>query len=984
MSDIRERYREQITAVDDRSHFPFGIKFRLSLALGGLAALTLVASLVAWLVFGHIQRSVSAIVSTNVPEITLALQIAQHSSELITAAPAISASETQDARLRQIAVVDHVRSQLDSLIGEWAELGIPSDDARELRAQTGMLLSQIRVIDASTEQRISVAERLSERTGFLSSVHSQFLETLEPLIDDSVFDLVIGSEDRNAESADAIREGLDQGTTRLTNLMSLRESVSRLNALYLELLRSGEADVRATIEEALAVLEDRIGDVLVDLGDTADAAYVSKAVDDILGFHPSQENISEVAGEADGPGDPFDYRGFDRARESFDDVISAMIDATQTALVATIESQLFGQSRSIVGMIDAGTNRINNLLVLRAEGNLAAGLLNEAANSDEFERLTPLADRFEAAAGQIDRALRDLPQGGEYHELRVAAGAIVDFGRGEGGIFALHRVELQERDKARDALAVSNSVSDKLAVTITSLVDAAKAASERTAAESDEVIGDTSWLIGAIAVVGLGSALAVLFFYVNPYIIRPIQSMTRSMTNLAHGDTSVEIPGRDRNDEIGNMAEALGVFRDITIEIQKSNLHEIETGRRRLLDAIESISEAFSLYDADDRLIVFNRMYATLVHPELKDEIHAGMRFEEIIRKAVAIGNIQEAKGREEAWIADRLKAHRNPDHPRLMQRHDGIWIMVSEHRTAEGGIVAVYSDITELKERETELAAKSQALEQLSNQLSKYLSPQIYQSIFSGQRSAEVTAQRKKLTIFFSDLVGFTETSDRLVSEDLTQMLNHYLTEMSTIALAHGATIDKFIGDAIMIFFGDPVSHGVKADALACVNMAIAMQKRLDELADFWRSTGLAHPLRCRIGITTGYCTVGNFGSENRMDYTIIGGMVNLASRLESAAEPGTILVSDETYGLIRDQVACEAGETLSVKGIAYPVKSYRVIDTHENLRKGTGRISEHHAKFALDANVAAMSEEERKEAARVLEKALSEVSGKEKGGAV
>ena len=120
---------------------------------------------------------------------------------------------------------------------------------------------------------------------------------------------------------------------------------------------------------------------------------------------------------------------------------------------------------------------------------------------------------------------------------------------------------------------------------------------------------------------------------------------------------------------------------------------------------------------------------------------------------------------------------------------------------------------------------------------------------------------------------------------EDLTQLINHYLTEMAQIALTYGATADKYVGDAIMIFFGDPQTRGVKEDARACVEMAIAMQRRMDELGAIWRDAGIEHPLRCRIGIHTGYCTVGNFGSEDRMDYTIIGGPVNLASRLEHEA---------------------------------------------------------------------------------------------------
>ncbi len=102
---------------------------------------------------------------------------------------------------------------------------------------------------------------------------------------------------------------------------------------------------------------------------------------------------------------------------------------------------------------------------------------------------------------------------------------------------------------------------------------------------------------------------------------------------------------------------------------------------------------------------------------------------------------------------------------------------------------------LTELKQREEELDEKSNALEQLSNQLAKYLSPQIYDSIFSGKQEVKIASSRKKLTVFFSDIANFTETADRLESEDLTQLLNHYLTEMSQIALDHGATIDKLRG---------------------------------------------------------------------------------------------------------------------------------------------------------------------------------------------
>ena len=145
------------------------------------------------------------------------------------------------------------------------------------------------------------------------------------------------------------------------------------------------------------------------------------------------------------------------------------------------------------------------------------------------------------------------------------------------------------------------------------------------------------------------------------------------------------------------------------------------------------------------------------------------------------------------------------------------------------------------LKQREESLAEKSTALEVLSRKLAKYLAPQVYNSIFSGRQEVRIASQRKKLTVCFSDIAGFTETSDKMESEDLTYLLNHYLTEMSKIAADYGATIDKYVGDGIVMFFGDPETRGTKEDALACVTMALAMQGRMDELAQVWRDAGIA-----------------------------------------------------------------------------------------------------------------------------------------------
>jgi adenylate cyclase len=197
--------------------------------------------------------------------------------------------------------------------------------------------------------------------------------------------------------------------------------------------------------------------------------------------------------------------------------------------------------------------------------------------------------------------------------------------------------------------------------------------------------------------------------------------------------------------------------------------------------------------------------------------------------------------------------------------------------------------------------------------------------------------------------VVNFTETTDKLESEDLTNLLNRYLTEMTNIALLHGATIDKYIGDAIMVFFGDPESKGTKEDARACVRMAVDMLKRLGELQTEWLELGAEQPFHLRIGINTGYVTVGNFGSDDRMDYTIIGSSVNLTARLQSYAPIDGILLGHETYSLVKDEVNAEEQEPIKAKGFAEPIRRYKVVGLYDDLMREGSVIREEQDGFKL-----------------------------------
>ncbi len=280
------------------------------------------------------------------------------------------------------------------------------------------------------------------------------------------------------------------------------------------------------------------------------------------------------------------------------------------------------------------------------------------------------------------------------------------------------------------------------------------------------------------------------------------------------------------------------------------------------------------------------------------------------------------------------------------------------------------------------ELSEANNFLASISMKIAKYLSPQIYKSIFSGQRDVAIATERKKLTIFFSDIKDFTATAERLQPEDLTSLLNEYLTAMSTIAMQYGATVDKFIGDAVLAFFGDPETKGVAEDARECLLMADAMQKRIAQLNAEWRKRGVENPFRVRMGINTGFCNVGNFGSDDRMDYTIIGAEANLAARLQSIAEPGGIVLSYETYALVRDMVRARPLEPIAMKGIGRKIVPYVVEGLVAELQQRPSVISEHATgvDFFLDLELLDKSALERTR--RLLEAALTALDLRVKPG--
>ena len=217
------------------------------------------------------------------------------------------------------------------------------------------------------------------------------------------------------------------------------------------------------------------------------------------------------------------------------------------------------------------------------------------------------------------------------------------------------------------------------------------------------------------------------------------------------------------------------------------------------------------------------------------------------------------------------------------------------------------------------------------TGELKRFLPAQVAEALLAGHLSASDGVERRKLTLLFADMVGFTDLSDSLEPEELSEVLNEYLREMAAVAVAYRGTLSNYIGDAVMVIFGAPESADEQDQAWWAIQTAFGMRERAEALSQRVRDRGIPADLRVRIGINTGRCTVGMYGSDILRAYKAIGFAANIAARLQANADAGGVLVGFRTYALVKERVEARPLEPLTVKGAARPVEAWEILAIDE-----------------------------------------------------
>lgn len=253
----------------------------------------------------------------------------------------------------------------------------------------------------------------------------------------------------------------------------------------------------------------------------------------------------------------------------------------------------------------------------------------------------------------------------------------------------------------------------------------------------------------------------------------------------------------------------------------------------------------------------------------------------------------------------------------------------------------SAYEDLeARVRERTAELDAARRELESVNaglqstvecqveqlertNQLKRYLSPRVAELLVSERAEVGTRIRRRELSVLFTDVRGFTSLTEDVEPEDLVELLNAFLAEMTQAVFDEGGTLDKYLGDGLMAFFGDPIPYDDHADR--AVRAALSMRERLAHVQQRWFALG-QRPLSIGVGIASGFVTVGAIGSPERLEYTVIGNNVNLAARLVGVAEPGEILCNARTAASVERWALVRERGPATIRGRARPVNVFEI----------------------------------------------------------
>ncbi|HSG04363.1 MAG TPA: ATP-binding protein [Marinobacterium sp.] len=700
--------------------FPATIRGKLILVVAIICLSAALAGLIAHRASSVAQQQLSTITEVSVPALETAHRLSQTTTQISNGASDVATSESPEIlgdRLTSLKI-DLFRAQ--DVISELESLGYQNGTTVELDRQINLIDSVTENLGTKVASRLSVANQLQQKIEQLAEIHVKFNDAIQPLLDYQLS--VLSNESLRVfqgtqQSVDDLNslgvKGLIPLLSLQTQVEQIRRSIDVAKSTNLpEETREAWNQYVTSSSVALRNLEELNSNSSVN--QNIDVSGLSNLLDQILAIGSEAKDKLWIAGdeqtetETATPNNQFNVADLNRLISEFSSSLNLALLQLRGRTVTVGRELTTAVSQSLTKIEEASTEGYGSLLSLEALGNRAVGILTLASYADDASALLAFRSQLELVSQDTDSKLEALGETLESSEVESLAQQLIGFGVGANNVFDLREQELGALNEGADLLNETNalsrqirSLSEKLVSDINRSTDAA-AAGVLSSLESSR-LNQAFVLIVSVAIIM--SAIA----YVNRSLGARLSAFSSAALSLAEGNLNIALPPPSGKDEVSRLMHALSTFRDTAVQMKESNLREIAETRQRLIDAIESISEGFAYYDSNHCLVLCNSRYMDFLSDPNGRVVRQGRLITEIAKDVPETSGLDLRADTSIATGAEKQdEASTNGNIRRL---RDGRWVQIDVRRTSDGGTVMVYSDISELKDRESELTdAKEQA----------------------------------------------------------------------------------------------------------------------------------------------------------------------------------------------------------------------------------------------------------------------------------
>jgi methyl-accepting chemotaxis protein len=588
----------------------FGIGPRLFLAFGAAALMTVIASGIAWVVFGGIGGALTQVTGKGVPAIANALRLSEEASALAAAAPELGHAENEAARLRSAASLRDRLAALGKLIATIEAVGGSGEEIEGIQHAREAIAAGIDALDESVERRLELAGKRAILTRDVTALHQAFIATVVPMVDDTNFDLAMAGGTVSTDSGKALQALMDNTGAMVQAILDTLATGDLMTALLSEAIHADRStkldDLERRFTEAAADLDKRLG----ALSDTVLAERLHFLIGGLQALGAGPNNTFEVGRRASGraitaptsaevpAGDSVDAaKTIATAHDGFRSGLKPLVDEMNARLKRSTDNAAQKSQAAIDRLLNDGVDSIRRVLEIHADGNLVAGLLLAGLDAGDAASIEPLVDRFGSVAAHLRSNADALVRFAEAEQKNATGGAMAGLdrekvkllheqvekllgsGEGDGGAFKLRRLELQAGDASQNSLSANRKLAAQLSAQVESLVAANQQEIDNLSGRVDTAIAGGDRLLLFIAFGSLLAAALIAWLYAGRNLTRRLRRLARSMNELAAGNLTVEVP-TGGSDEISAMAEAMRVFKENAIERRRLREEQAEAERK--------------------------------------------------------------------------------------------------------------------------------------------------------------------------------------------------------------------------------------------------------------------------------------------------------------------------------------------------------------------------------------------------------------------